>query len=69
MFEFYNVVCHFFSTVCITDDEIGVILGYYAEYSGNFLLTFRNNLSVLEEGIDWLFRNVGNYQHMLRNTS
>jgi hypothetical protein len=28
-------------------DEIRVLLGYYAAYSGNSLPTFRDNLSVL----------------------
>ena len=27
-------------------DDICTVLGYYAAYSGNFLLTFRNDLSV-----------------------
>jgi len=41
------------------------ILGYYAASSGNFIPTFRENLSVLhpllilEDGIDRLSRNVG----------
>jgi len=46
------------------------LLGYYAESSGNFLLTFRDNLPVPssgfknpflnpEDGTDRLFRNVG----------
>lgn len=37
-----------------------VLLGYYAANSGNFLLTFRNNLSVsfsIEDGTDKLSRN------------
>ena len=40
--------------------EIGVILGYYAAYSGNFLPTFRNNLS-------GQFLKVRNYHDTLRN--
>jgi hypothetical protein len=34
------------------------LLGYYTAYSGNFLPTFRDNLSVRSR-IDMLFRNVG----------
>jgi hypothetical protein len=40
--------------------EISAILGYYAAYSGNFLPTFRNNLS-------GPFLKVRNYHDILRN--
>jgi hypothetical protein len=55
-------------------DEICVLLGYYAASCGNFLPTFRDNVSVptsrvkspsreglliREDGTDTLFRNVG----------
>jgi len=41
--------------------EICALLGYYAGYGGNFLPTFRGNLSVLtfKDGTNILSRNVG----------
>ena len=44
-------------------DEKYAVLGYYAASDGNFLPTFRDNLSVsfsvFDDGTDWLSRNVG----------
>jgi hypothetical protein len=54
-------------------DENGTLLGYYAGSSGNFLPTFRDNLSVpsstdaLEDKTDIFSRNVGYYHYSLRN--
>jgi hypothetical protein len=45
-----------------------VLLGYYAASSGNFLLTFRDNLSVsfsIEDGTDKLSRNFGKELQLL----
>jgi len=46
-------------------NENCTILGYYAASSGNFVTTFRGNISalhpllILEDGVDRLSRNVG----------
>ena len=45
-----------------------VVLGYYAASSGNFLLTFRDNLSVsfsVEDETDMLSRNFGKQLRLL----
>jgi hypothetical protein len=36
-------------------DEKCILLGYYVAGSGNFLLTFRDNLSVPKDGTDRFF--------------
>jgi hypothetical protein len=58
----------------IVDDNCA-LLNYYATSGGNFLPTFRDNLSVpssrslLEDGTDSCCRNVGDYQSTLRDLS
>jgi len=42
-------------------NEICVLLGHYAAYSGNSLATFPNALSVIEDGSDMLSRNFAKY--------
>ena len=45
-----------------------VLLGHYAASSGNYLLTFRDNLSVsfsIEDGTDMLSRNFGKELQLL----
>jgi len=39
------------SSPCCKVDKNGTLLGYYAVTSGNFLLTFRDNLLVPSSGI------------------
>ena len=59
-------------------DEICALLGYYTAYSGNFLLSFRDNLSVSSSRvkISWLLKTgpiggpetaVRNYHYTLSN--
>jgi hypothetical protein len=47
---FFTILLQRISGIRRKVDEICALLGYYAAYSGNFLPTFRDNLSPIFKG-------------------
>ena len=50
-------------------DENCVLLGCYAASSGNFLPTFRDNISIPSSGFNKESKRIRNYHYSLRNAS